>query len=163
MGRRTRKGRPEGAAAAPARPAGYARVEERNAAVRATLRPLAPDEHPTALRVAIAVAVLVGLSNLVLWAVGWEVDGRDPGLLGAGLFAALMFAAAWGMWQHKTWAALGFEALVGLVALSAASGLVVSSNLTAAGLSLLVLVLSVWMFWKMVRVLGRLQAPTPPQ
>jgi hypothetical protein len=151
MGRRSRKARPA--------PAAYARAEERNAAVRATLHPLEPGERPAPLVVAAVVALLLGLSNVVLWAVGWEVQGQDPGAFGAFLFAVIMGCAAVGMWQGRSWAVLGFMALLALVIISAAAGLVVSSNLLAAALSLLVLGLSGWLFWKLVRVLGRLQAP----
>lgn len=141
----------------------YARSEARNAEVRSRLVPLAPGEHPPALKVAIAVALVIGISNVVLWAVGWEVRGQDPGAFGAFLFAGIMVAAAAGMWRHRPWALLGFQALVGLVMLSAAAGLVVASNLAAVALSLTVLGLGGLMFWKLVRVLGRMQVPRPPR
>jgi hypothetical protein len=160
MGKRSRKGRPAGEA--PQRPAAYARAEERNAAARASLTPLAPGEHPGPLKAAIAVAVLIAASNLVLWAVGWEVQGQDPGLAQAAPLAAVMLLAAWGMWRHRGWAVLGFMAFLGITMVFAAGGLVLSSNLEAAGLSLVVLLLCGWLFYKLVRVLGRVQMPRPP-
>lgn len=158
MGRTRRKQR---SAPRSAPPAAYARAEARNAELRSRLHPLAPGEHPPALKVAIGVAVFIGVSNVVLWAIGWEVRGQDPGAFGAFLFAGIMLAAAVGMWKHRSWALLGFQALVGLVMLSAAAGLVVASNLAAVALSLTVLGLGGLLFWKLVRVLGRMQVPRP--
>src|SRR6185437_9059253 len=104
VGRRSRKHRPEPGApvAAPppdAAPAdrmrrGYARAEERNAAVRAQLEPLGPEERPRPLVIAAALAALLAVANLVAWAAGLDVEGKKPGAFGVVLFAALMLLAA---------------------------------------------------------------------
>ena len=47
------------------------------------------------------------------------------------IFAALMAAAAVGMWQCRYWAVLGFEALLGIAIIFAALSLLVASNLAA--------------------------------
>jgi hypothetical protein len=139
---------------------GYARAEERNAAVRATLRPLAPDERPVPLVVAAALAAALAGGNLVAFAAGLEVDGRRPAASGVLLFVVLMLVAAWGMWQRRYWAVLGFEALLGVTLAVAALSLFVASNLAAVALCVAILGLGGWLFWKLVRVMGRLQAPS---
>ncbi|MEA2289951.1 MAG: hypothetical protein QOD55_1948 [Solirubrobacteraceae bacterium] len=138
---------------------GYARTEERNAALRAGLAPLGPDERPVALRVAIALAVVLALANLALYAAGMEVDGRRPGVTGVLLFALLMLSAAWGMWRRHYWAVLGFEALLGITIGFAGLSLLVASNVAAVVLCLVILGGGGWLFWKLVRVMARLQAP----
>jgi hypothetical protein len=137
---------------------GYARSEERNARVRATLTPLAPGERPPALVVAAALAAALAIANVAAWAAGLDVEGQRPGALGVLLFAGLMLVAAWGMWQRRYWAVLGFEALLGITLAVAGLSVLVASNLAALALCATILVLGGWLFWKLVRVMGRLQA-----
>jgi hypothetical protein len=75
------------------------------------------------------------------------------------LFAALMAGAAWGMWHHRYWAVLGFEALLGITVAIAALSLLVASNVAAVALCVVIIGLGGWLFWKLVRVMARLQAP----
>jgi hypothetical protein len=138
---------------------GYARSEQRNEALRAGLTPLAPGERPPALVVAAALAAVLAIVNLAAFALGVEVDGRRPGTLGVLLFGALMLAAAWGLWTRRYWAVLGFEALLGITLAFAALSLLVASNVTALVLCVAILLGGGWLFWKLVRVMGRLQAP----
>lgn len=159
MARRSRKGRPTGA---DAMRRGYARAEERNAAVRATLTPLAPGERPPALVVAAVLAAALALANVVALVAGLDVEGRRPSAFGVVLFAVLMLAAAWGMWQRRYGAVLAFEALLGVTVGIAALSLLVASNAAAVALCVVTLVLGGWLFWKLVRVMGRLQAPRGP-
>jgi len=158
VARRSRKARP--AAAAPdGMRRGYARSEERNEALRAGLTPLGPDERPWPLAVAAVVAAVLAVANLAAFAFGLDVDGRRPGTLGVLVFGALMLAAAWGIWHRRYWAVLAFEALLGITLAFAALSLLVASNLAALALCLAILVLGGVLFWKLVRVMGRLQAP----
>jgi hypothetical protein len=137
----------------------YARSEQRNAAVRAGLRPLGPRERPPALLAAIALAAVLAAINLAALAAGAEVDGRRPSAAAVVLFAALMGVAAAGMWQRRYWAVLLFEALLGITLAVAGLSLLVASNLAAVGLCLAILALGGWLFWKLIRVMSRLQAP----
>jgi hypothetical protein len=138
---------------------GYARAEARNEAVRAELRPLAPGERPAVLTFSALLAAALAIGNLAAFAAGLEVDGRRPGALGVVVFAALMLAAAWGMWRRRYWAVLGFEALLGITVAIAALSLLVASNAAAVVLCVVILALGGWLFWKLVRVMARLQAP----
>jgi cation transport ATPase len=157
VGRRSRKRRPEPGAETMRR--GYARSEQRNAAVRAQLDPLAPDERPTPLVIAAAVAAILAVANLVAWIAGLDVEGKQPGAFGVVLFAAIMLLAAWGMWHRRYWAVLGFEALLAITLCIAALSLLVASNVAAVVLCVAILGPAGWLFWKLIRVMGRLQAP----
>jgi hypothetical protein len=164
MARTKRKGRPAprppgGGADAMRR--GYARGAERDAAIRATLEPLAPGEYPPALKVAIAVALLLALTNLVAFALGADVPGS--GSRGGGLlFVAVMLLAAWGMWRRRYWAVLGFATLMALIAVVFTLLLLVASNVLAVVVCVAFAVSAGWLFWKLIRVMARLQAPARP-
>ena len=137
---------------------GYARSEERNAAVRATLTPLEPGERPPALRVAIAVAVALALVNLVAFILGADVPGSGS-RLGGLVFVAVMLVAAWGMWQRRYWAVLGFATLLALITVAFSLLLLIASNVLAVVLCLAFALAAGWLFWKLIRVMGRMQAP----
>jgi hypothetical protein len=162
LGRRSRKRRPEPSTAPAAPQPGVrrpGRSEARNAAVRERLAPLAPGEHPPALVIASALAAVLAVANLALYAAGTEVEDRRPAVTGVVIFALLMAAAAWGMWHHRYWAVLGFEALLGITVVIAALSLLVASNVQAVVLCVVIIALGGTLFWKLVRVMARLQAP----
>ena len=62
------------------------------------------------------------------------------------------------MYRRQYWAVLAFEALLAFQILVTSLALVVASTLLAAGLCLVSIVLTGWLFWKLVRVMGRMQA-----
>jgi hypothetical protein len=137
------------------------RSEARNAEVRARLEPLGDDERPLPLLIAIAISVLLGAGNLVAYAAGAEIDGERPGFFGIVLLSGLLLAAAGGMWAKRAWAVLGFQALLGITVVLAALALLVAGNLAAVLVSLAIAGLGGWLFWKLVRVLARIQMPQP--
>ena len=141
---------------------GYARSEERNAAVRAQLEPLEPGERPRPLVIAAVLAAVLAIANVVAWLAGLDVNGKEPGAFGVLLFAVLMLLAAWGLWQRRYWAVLGFEALLAITLCIAALSLLVASNVAAVVLCVAILGPTGWLFWKLIRVMGRLQAPGHP-
>ena len=139
---------------------GYARGRERDEQIRAGLTPLAPGEHPPALVVAATVAVALGAANVVLFASGVEIDGTTPGVVGVAVFAILMFGLAAGMLRGAYWFVLAFQALLGITVIVAALSLMVASNGLALLLCVGIVGLGGWLFWKLVRVMARMQAPT---
>jgi hypothetical protein len=138
---------------------GYARSEERNAAVRAQLTPLAPGERPPALVTAAIVAALLGTANLLALIAGVEVRGEEPKAIGVLAFCAVMFVAAGGLWLARYWAVLGFEALLGIIVVFFSLFLLRASNLLAVAVCVPIICGAGWLFWKLIRVMGRLQAP----
>jgi hypothetical protein len=138
---------------------GYARSEERNAAVRAQLAPLAPGERPPALVAAAIVAALLGAANLVALIAGLDVQGEEPKAIGVLAFCVVMFVAAGGLWLARYWAVLGFEALLGIIVVFFSLFLLRASNLLAVAVCVPIICGAGWLFWKLIRVMGRLQAP----
>jgi hypothetical protein len=138
---------------------GYARSRERDEAARAALEPLAPGERPLAVTIAAILAALLGASNVVLLAAGWEIEGGGQSVVGVLLFAGLMAAAAIGMWRCRYWAVLGFEALLGIIVVFFSLFLLRASNVLAVVVCVPIICGAAWLFWKLVRVMGRLQAP----
>ena len=84
---------------------------------------------------------------------------RHGGSLPAGLFIGGVLALiAVGMHRRRYWAVLSFQALLTFQILVTSLALVVSSTITAAAGCLLSIALAGWLFWKLVRVMGRIQA-----
>jgi hypothetical protein len=140
---------------------GYARGRERDEAARAALEPLAPGERPLAVTLAAILAAVLGLSNVVLLVAGYEVnDNSGQSTAGALIFAALMAAAATGMWQCRYWAVLGFEALLGIAIVFSALSLMVASNLAAVALCVGIVAIASPLFWFLIRAMARIQLPS---
>ena len=133
----------------------------READARASLTPLGPGERPPALLVAVAVAVLLAL-GVIIGALTVHDLYRHGGSLAGGVFLACVLALlALGMYRRRYWAVLAFEALLAFQILVTSLALVVASTPLAAGLCLLSIALAGWLFWKLVRVMGRIQAREP--
>ncbi len=79
-------------------------------------------------------------------------------LPGAIFLTAVLLALALGMYRRRYWAVLGFEALLAFQILVTSLALVVASTIPAAAACLLSIGLGGWLFWKLVRVMGRIQA-----
>jgi hypothetical protein len=139
------------------------RSEERNAAVRATLTPLAPGERPWPLRVAVLVALLIAVADIVQVALGSTVKfgHAHTSVGGVALFSVIMLVCAVGMWRLRYWAVLGFMALLALVVILFSLVLVTSTDVLRAVFALAIIASGGYLFWKLIRVLSRLQMPTP--
>src|SRR4051812_1289589 len=163
MGQRERRRR-QAAATPPAakpkpKPSGYARARARDDEVRADLQPLGPGERPWPATVAALVAFALGAANLIALAAGVEVDGNKPSPVGVVAFAAVMFAAAWGIWSMRYWAVLGFQALLALIVLIFFLFLLRASSIAAAGIAVAIIAVAGLLFWKLIRVMARMQMP----
>lgn len=130
----------------------------RDELARTALQPLGEHERPAALLVAVAVASLLAL-GVIVGALTIHDLSRHGGSLPAGVFLACVLALlALGMYRRRYWAVLGFEALLAFQIIVTSLALVVASTVKAAALCLLAIVLGGWLFWKLVRVMGRIQA-----
>jgi cation transport ATPase len=160
LGRRSRqRERAPVTAEAPARPS---RSEARNAEARAALEPLAPGERPTPVTVAAVVAAALALGQVIAFAAGATIDGKQPKAFGIVAFALLMLTAAWGMWHARYWAVLGFQALLAITIIIAALSLAVASSAAAAVFCVAIVTLGGWLFWKLIRSMARIQMPERP-
>ena len=140
------------------------RSEARNAAVRATLEPLEPGERPWSLKIAAAIAVLIGGGDLVAVIVNgsFKVGSAHAGAGGVIVFSVLMLVCAVGMWQLRYWAVLGFQAILAFVILFFSLLGLRAANLLAVVASVVVVGGAGWLFYKLVRVLSRTQMPQYP-
>lgn len=131
---------------------------DRDEQARAALTPLGERERPAPLLAAIAVAGVLAVAVLV-GAITTEDLASRGGSLPGGIFIALLLGTlAVNMFRRRYWAVLAFEALLAFQIAIATLALVVAQSLLAAGLSLAAIVLFGWLFWKLVRIMGRIQA-----
>jgi hypothetical protein len=70
-----------------------------------------------------------------------------------------MAMLAGGMWARRYLAVLAFEALLALAVLAFSLFLIEASNVEAVLLCVAVIAGAGWLFWKLVRVMGRLSVP----
>jgi hypothetical protein len=138
--------------------------EERNAAVRATLQPYAPGERPWVIKVGALLAFLTGAVQLVLYVAGVKLHVADtrPAAGSTIVFAGLMFACATGMWMMRYWAVLGFMALMALLLLFFSFALIKASSVLGFAIAIAGVAITGFLFFKLVRVLSRLQLPQYP-
>ncbi len=134
---------------------------ERDDIARAELQPLGASERPLAVKLASGMAAGLAAANVVFYFAGVEVNGQKPALFGVLLFAAIMLIAAWGMWTLRYWALLGFQALLAVTLVIAGLSLLVAGNLLAVILCVVILGGGGWLFWRLIRVLGRVKVPSP--
>ena len=131
---------------------------EQEQLARAALKPLGPDERPLALLVAIGVCVVLGAGVLVGAATIHDLARRGGSLPGALTIAIVLALLAQGMYRRRYWAVLSFEALLAFQIIVTSLALVVASTIAAALACAAAIGLGGWLFWKLIRVMGRLQA-----
>ncbi len=134
------------------------RTALRDEAARGALTPLGEGERPTALLVAVAVAGLLAVVVAVGVLTVHDLRRHGGSVPGGAFLAVVLAALAWGMYRRRYWAVLGFEGLLAFQILVASLALVIASTILAAAVCLLSIGLGGWLFWKLVRVMGRIQA-----
>jgi hypothetical protein len=140
------------------------RSARRDAAVRATLEPLSPGERPWPIVVGAILAALAGGVQLILFLAGvkLKVAGTHAAAGSTIVFAVVMFACAIGMWRLWYGAVLGFMALLAITVTNFALALVRVSNALGLVIALAGVVIPGYLFFKLVRVLSRIQMPKFP-
>jgi hypothetical protein len=147
--------RPPGAPAPSGAPSRAAAREE---LARAGLRPLLAGERPLALLIAIGVCAVLAIAVVVGALSVHDLASHGGSLPGAIFLAAILALLAQGMYRRAYWAVLGFEALLAFQVIVTSLALVVASTILAAAVCALSIGLGGWLFWKLVRVMGRIQA-----
>jgi hypothetical protein len=135
------------------------RVEAENALAREQLVPLAPGERPWPLLASVIVTGIAGLGNLIAYAAGAHIEGKHPAASGILLFSLVMFVLAFGMWQRSAFSVLIFMAVLACVIILFSLFLVEASNVLALVVPPIFIFGGGYLFWKLVRVLGRIQTP----
>jgi hypothetical protein len=136
------------------RPRGQARDE----AARAALEPLGPNERPLPLLIAVAVCAVLAVGVLVGGLTVHDLSRHGGSLPGALTIALVLALLGQGMWRRRYWAVLSFEALLAFQIIVTSLALVVASTVAAAVACTVAIGLGGWLFWKLVRVMGRIQA-----
>ena len=138
-----------------------ARSEAKNAEIRAGLEPLAPGERPWPIIAGVIFTAIAGGVQVVLYALGTKVNGKPVPPSSLILFV-VMLACAIGMWRLWYQAVLAFMVLLAIIIVLFALLLVEASNVLGLVVGLLVVLGGGYLFWKLVRVLSRLQMPARP-
>jgi hypothetical protein len=138
--------------------AGDTKRPSRDELARIALEPLRADERPLALLVAIAVCVLLALAVILGAATIHNLSRHGGSLPGGAFLAIVLLLLAQGMYRRRYWAVLGFEALLAFQVIVTSLALVVASTIAAAAICVVGVGLGGWLFWKLVRVMGRIQA-----
>ncbi len=158
------RGQPGSAQASQPPGAARGRSAARDAALRATLQPLEPGERPWPIVVGAVLAALAGGVQLVLFIanVKLPVAGTHAAAGSTIVFALLMFVCAIGMLLMRYWAVLGFMALLAIIVVNFALALIKVSNLLGLGIAVAGVLIPGFLFFKLVRILSRLQMPRFP-
>jgi hypothetical protein len=133
-------------------------MSERDERARAALVPLAPGERPPALVVAIAVATLAAVAVLAGVLSSHDLSRHGGSVPGGVFLAAVLMLLAVNMFRGRYWAVLGFEGLLAFQVLIASLALILARTLPAAAACVAAIALGGLLFWKLVRVMGRIQA-----
>jgi hypothetical protein len=162
--RRQKRKRRQASRAGASRPAttgggAYARAREKDEAARQALEPLGEGERPTAVTVAAIVAFLNGASNLLLFAVGVEIQGEKPNAAATIFQSSLMLVAAWGMWRARYWAVLGMQVILGFVIVIFGVLAVTVGNAGGVVISVAVVAAAGTLFLFLIKAMARLQMP----
>jgi len=148
---------PESGAGAPASGSGEL-GGRRERPAPAPLEPLGEGERPPALFVAIGVSVVLAVAVLVGGLTVHNLSRHGGSLPGAIFIAAILVLLALGMYRRRYMAVLGFEALLTFQIIATSLALLLASSIVTAAISLLAIVLGGWLFWKLIRIMGRIQA-----
>jgi hypothetical protein len=147
---------------------GYARGRAKDAAARASLKPLAPGERPTAVTVGAIGAAALALANVVALVAGWDAgpgSGDDDGkaIAGSVLVTGVLCVVAYGMWRARYWAVLGMQTLLAITIIFAALGLVTATDAWAALVLVAIICAAGALFWFLVKAMARIQMPERPR
>jgi hypothetical protein len=145
------------------------RSEARNRAAREALEPLAEDERPTVVTVGALISAAIALFGVIAFVAGIEVtefsnDGVElgterPNLLQVAPSILLLGAMAWGMWNSKYWAVLGYQAVLAIVLVVGSLSLVQATTPLQAIALLVVIAAAGAMFYLMIKAMARIQMP----
>jgi hypothetical protein len=124
----------------------------------APLEPLGEGERPPALLVAIGVSAVLAVAVLAGGLTVHDLSHHGGSLPGAIFIAAILILLALGMYRRRYMAVLGFQALLTFQIIATSLALLLASSILTAVICLVAIVLGGWLFWKLIRIMGRIQA-----
>jgi hypothetical protein len=138
------------------------RSARKNAEARATLEPFAPGERPWPIVVSAVIACALALVTLGFYAAGTRpsLGGTKPSFASVIPYSVIMLACGIGTWMMRYWAVLGFQTLLAIGLLGASLALIKVNSVWWGIAVVVVIAAAAYLFWKLVRVLGRIQMPT---
>ncbi len=137
------------------------RSEQRNAAVRATLEPLAPGERPWSIRISATIGFVLAAVNLIFLLTGYKprLGGQHAAVSTEIVYLVLMSACTVGLWRMRHWAVLGFMVILLITILEVSLALIRASNLLGVLIPVVVIGGGGLLFFKLVRTLSRIEMP----
>ena len=136
-----------------------ASYEKRNRAAREALEPLPQDKRPPVVTVGAVISGLIAASVVIAYLAGAEVNGERPPILQVIPSAVVMGVMSFGMWRGRYWAVLGFQAILALLILAAALGLVSAGSAAQLVGNLTLIAIAGSLFYFMIKALARIQLP----
>lgn len=139
-----------------------ASAEERNAAIRSQLRPFAPGERPAAAALAAILLAAIALTNLLMLVIGYqprEALQETDVQIGVAAFGIGGTILAFFVWRLKAWALLIMQSLLAISSLALFASLLYVDRVSTGVVIIFGLAVFGTLFWKLVRVLARAQAP----
>jgi hypothetical protein len=138
------------------------RSQRRDAEARAGLVPIGAGERPGPIIAGAIISGLIGAGQLIAFFAGLKIHGKSPAAGGTIGFCVLMIICAIGMWRLWYGAVLAFMALLAIVATLFSLYLIEASNVLGLVVALVVVGGAGYLFFKLVRVLSRIQMPQRP-
>jgi hypothetical protein len=145
--------------AAEAETRGVSRSELKNQLAREQLEPLAEGERPLVVTLGAVLSAAIAAVTVGAWVVGAEVSGERPNAIQVFAPAILFGVMAWGMWNARYWAVLGFQAVMAILMVGAFLTLISATSVAGALTPVAVLIVAGAFFWFTVKGLARIQMP----
>jgi hypothetical protein len=131
-------------------------------AAHSPLQPFAPGERPWPVVACAVLAFALGALTLGLFIGDVRVAGTRPSAAPVVVYAGLMVGLGIGVWRMRYWPVLAFEALLAVGVLGFALAAIRATSLLWLAVCAAVIVIGGLLFWKLVRILGRIQAGERP-
>lgn len=138
---------------------GVSKSDVRNQLAREALDPLEEGERPRVVTAGAVISALIALLTVGAWVVGAEVNGERPNVIQVFAPSILFGVMAWGMWNSRYWAVLGFQAVMAILMVGAFLALVSATSVLGAVTPVVVGLGAGTLFWFTVKALARIQMP----
>ena len=136
-----------------------AKTEAKNEAAREALEPLEEDERPRVVTIGAVISAVVCASIVIGYFAGVEIDGERPNIVQVLAPLIIFGVMAWGLWESRYWAVLGFQTVLLFAIVGASLSLVLASQWTQAVGNVLLIGGSGALFFFNIKAMARIQMP----